>query len=65
MMKTLIAVAVAGAFALPVLAQPTSAAGDSGSSGAGSTSNAAFDRLDKNHDGALDSGARGSTGTGK
>jgi hypothetical protein len=77
MMKTLIAAAVAAAFALPALAQ-SSATGDSGSSsrGLGSTSSAAntrFTELDRNNDGklsaeeysAIGAGAGGSTGTGK
>ena len=49
MIKTLIAVAVAGAFALP-LATAASAAGDN-QPGAISDSGGRFDQLDKNHDG--------------
>src|SRR5258706_15322075 len=67
MVKTLIAVAVAGAFALPVVAA-ASAGGDniviaqSGGSGAdgtmkqpgtGATADSRFERLDKNHDGFI------------
>jgi hypothetical protein len=63
MIKALMAVAVAGVFALPALAQPSATgdkrvlaeAGGGGARGAastaGATSNAAFDRLDRNHDG--------------
>ncbi len=67
MIKSLIAVAVAGAFALPVVAA-ASAGGDniviaqSGGSGAdgtmkqpgtGATADSRFERLDKNHDGFI------------
>jgi len=67
MIKTLIAVAVAGAFALPVVAA-ASAGGDniviaqSGGSaadgtmkqpGTGATADSRFERLDKNHDGFI------------
>jgi len=53
MIKTLIAVAVAGAFALPVAAAPSASDDRATSSGAGATADSRFDQLDRNNDGFI------------
>lgn len=53
MIKTLIAVAVAGAFALPVAAAPSVSDDRATRSGAGTTADSRFDQLDRNHDGFI------------